>query len=61
MKTTQELSANWSNNPEPNRVELDGSIILDADDVLDDAYLWESTNSSEGWLSFNGELMQIQQ
>jgi hypothetical protein len=50
----------WTENPEPNKTELDGSIILDLD-AVSDAYLWASKNCKEGWLSYNGPVIDIEQ
>lgn len=61
MKTSQEMSANWANNPEPNKNELSPDTILDAESRTDTAYLWKSMNSSRAWLSFDGELMDVKQ
>jgi hypothetical protein len=52
------LGREWRENPEPMKNELDGRTILELD-AVSDAYLWESHNSQEGWLSYNGILMPI--
>jgi len=48
----------WNENPEPALPSPDGRVILELD-AVSDAYLWESHNSQEGWLSYNGPLTPI--
>lgn len=57
------LSAQWADTPEPDKRELavDGRLILDTRDATTSAYLWDSHNCSEGWLSFEGELQEVSQ
>jgi N-formylglutamate amidohydrolase len=49
----------WAQNPEPNKNEHDPRIILDTEDATADAYLWKTTNTSEAWLEYKGELATI--
>lgn len=55
-------SAQWANEPEPdkNEMALDGRVILEAEDAVHSAYLWESHNCQEGWLAFDGELAEVE-
>lgn len=50
----------WMENPEPSLGEKDPQTILDTADATADAYLWEPMNSSEGWLQYEGKLMDIE-
>lgn len=59
MSQSDELLQKWNSEPNPLRSNWDGRIILDCEDATASAYLWDSHNSSEGWLSFDGELMEI--
>lgn len=40
-------------------MSLDPRVVLDTDDATADAYLWDTANCNEGWLQFDGELMDI--
>lgn len=59
MSQSDELLQKWDSEPNPLQSSSDGRIILDCDDPTTSAYLWDVYNSSEGWLSFDGELMDI--
>ena len=48
----------WADNPEPTAVTLDPQTILDTDVSNHDAYLWESQNCQDGWLAYNGKLLE---
>jgi hypothetical protein len=51
----------WKNNPEPHKeaMEPDPRSILNTDVEKGDGYLWESHNCKEGWLSYEGELLEV--
>lgn len=51
----------WNNDPEPSMPTLDPQTILDMGVARHDAYLWHSQNSSEGWLAYDGELLEIKE
>jgi len=51
----------WMENPEPSFPERDPQTILDTEDATADAYLWQSMNSSEAWLQYEGELAEIEE
>lgn len=55
------FSIAWKENPEPNKHELDGRIILDTQAATADAYLWDTSNCDEGWFEYNGKLADIEQ
>jgi hypothetical protein len=61
MTNNMTLQLKWQNNPEPDKETLtpDGDIILDTQTPRHNAYLWESHNSKDGWLAFNGELAEV--
>lgn len=51
-------SAQWADNPEPLKHEGDPKVVLDTDDATADAYIFESHNSQDAWLQYEGELME---
>jgi hypothetical protein len=59
--TAEKLYHEWEREPTPDEPALDPQVILDTDDATADAYLWESHNSSEGWLQYDGELLSIRE
>lgn len=59
MSQSDELLRKWDSDPNPLKSDWDGRIVLDCDDPTASAYLWDVRNSSEGWLSFDGELVDV--
>lgn len=58
------IEKKWNQNPEPekNFLTISGQIILETElHGSDDAYLWESKNCQESWLSYSGPLMEIKE
>lgn len=49
----------WMDNPEPNRIELDPYVVLDTNmDGL--AWMFDTMNSEESWISYSGELALLE-
>lgn len=59
MSQSDELLQSWDSEPEPLQDEGDPRIVLDCNDSISSAYLWDVKNSSDGWLSFDGKLVDI--
>jgi hypothetical protein len=61
FRRTDPFSAQWAENPEPDKRALDPQTILDTEDENADAYLWNVRDCKEQWLQFDGELVDIEQ
>lgn len=58
-----QLQEMWDENPEPHKESMspDPRSIIDTDLKEYEAYMWESHNCKEGWICFEGDLMDIKQ
>lgn len=58
-ETIINLGRKWRRNPEPNKVERDPHVILDADGPAE-PYLYDCMDQDTRWIKYTGELIEIE-